>query len=328
MANASDVAERPLPLSTSERFIAPALLDQAVAALQRKLASAPQDAQAWRRLGDLHRRRGDLPAALNAYRKLQALQSDATANWLVDVTSGEALSAPQPEGVQAAPFLRMTSFLTHTQRERLLALTRKDKASFVPARVTDAENGKKGRVYPEVRHALHPGPQATREVRRWFVPKLRRLVPRVAAHLQLGQLNNRFFELEITAYLSSGLFRMHSDSQPPNDNRIISYVCYFHEEPRRFNGGELLLHDCCRGSVQANPSCFTRFDPVGNSVVFFPSDCLHQVLRVDCPEDSLRNGRLSVNGWVRVKTAAASPPAPANGASSTENPPDKPATAT
>ena len=310
MANASDVAKSPLPLSTSQRFIMPALLEQAVAALQRKLASAPQDAQAWRRLGDLHRRRGDLPAALSAYRRLQALQSDATASWLVGVTSGEALSAPPPEGIQASPFLRMTNFLTPAQRERLLALTRKDKGSFVPARVS---RGEKGGVYPEIRHALHPGRQATQEVRRWFVPKLRRLVPRIAAHLQLGQLNNRFFELEITAYLTSGLFRMHSDSEAPNDNRVISYVCYFHEEPRRFNGGELLLHDCCRSSLQANPSCFTRIDPVGNSAVFFPSDCLHEVVRVDCPSDSLRNGRLSVNGWVRVEAAAnaGNPPEPA-----------------
>ena len=323
MANLSDTNERQLPYAASPRLIAPALLDQAVALLERKVIEAPQDAQSWHRLGDLHRRRGDFPAAAKAYRALQALQGDATANWLVAVASGEAPPEAPPDGVQAAPFLRVMNFLTPTQRERLLALTRKSKRSFTPARIQGKGTGL---VVPEIRSALHTNMEATKEVRRWFVPKLQRLIPRATAHLQLGPFTKRFFELEVTAYLGSGLFRMHSDSADPrNSNRIISYACYFHDEPRRFVGGELLLHDYCRNTKDVNPSSFTRINPVGNSIVFFPSDCLHQVLQVDCRSDSLRNGRFTVNGWVREKTAAP-PRAPANGEAEAEEPPDQPAT--
>lgn len=327
MANASDVdvKEHKLPYAASPRLIDPALLDQAVAVLERKVGEAPQDPQSWRRLGDLHRRRGDFPAAAKAYRELQALQGDATANWLVAVASGAAPSEGPPDGIQAAPFLHVMNFLTAAQRERLLAITRRGKKSFVPARI---QRNDSGLVVPEIRNALHAGRQDAKEVHRWFVPKLRPLIPRATAHLQLGPLNQRYFELEITAHIGGGLFRMHSDSgDERNKNRIISYVCYFHDEPRRFDGGELLLHDYCRESKDVNPSSFTRINPVGNSIVFFPSDCHHQVLRVDCRSASLRNGRFTVNGWVRVKTAASSR-APANGEAEAEEAPEQPATST
>ncbi len=88
-------------------LISPDLLNQAEAALQRKLAENPHDARALRGLGDLRRRRDEFGAALKTYRVLQHLRCDAMTNWLVAVASGERLPWPAPEGVQPSPFIRI-----------------------------------------------------------------------------------------------------------------------------------------------------------------------------------------------------------------------------
>ena len=299
MADESDGTGPKLPRATPRAVIAPALLDQAVAALERKVAAAPENAASWRSLGNLHRRRGDFPAALAAYRRLQALQNDATASWLVAVASGEEPPKTPPKGIRPAPFLHVTNFFTPAQQERLLAVTRLGPESFMPATIF---HGAESKVTPHVRTALVARRRATREVRRWFAPKLRRLLPRVAAHLQIGQIGKRLIETQITAHPTGGLYRAHYDLGNPVSNRLISYVCYFHEEPRRFSGGELLLYDTCPEPQDANLTSFSRIDPVGNSAIFFPSYCCHEVLAVDCQSDALQDGRFAVNGWVRDRT--------------------------
>ena len=299
MADESDGTGQKLPPATPRSIIAPALLDQAVAALERKLAATPQNAAGWRSLGNLHRRRGDFPSALAAYRRLQTLQGDVTANWLVAVASGEEPPKKAPEGIRPAPFLHMTNFFTPAQRERLSAITRLGHESFKPATIF---HGNESEVRPEVRTALVARRRATQEVRRWFVPKLRRLLPRVAAHLQIGEIGKRLIEAQVTAHQTGGLYQAHYDVGNPVSNRLISYVCYFHEEPRRFSGGELLLYDTCPEPLEANRISFSRVDPVGNSAIFFPSYCCHEVLAVDCQSDALQDGRFTVNGWVRDRT--------------------------
>ena len=130
-------------------------------------------------------------------------------NWLVAVASGERLPWPAPEGVRPSPFIRIKNFLDAAQQERLLAVTYADPKTFIPARIY---SDKKLQLRRERRNALHADRSVIREIRRWFVPKLRCLVPRLAAHFHNGEPGKRFIEVEVTAYLTGGLFRPHSDS--------------------------------------------------------------------------------------------------------------------
>ena len=71
---------------------------------------------------------------------------------------------------------------------------------------------------------------------------------------------------------------------------------------RPFAGGDLLLHDA--GRAGGGPAgAFSRIDPLCDSIVFFPSDCLHEVTPVACGA-GFGDGRFTVNGWIRGRSAA------------------------
>lgn len=286
---------RPMAI-TPRRIIAPALLARTAEQLEGRLAAAPRDPQAWRALGDLHRRRGDFAAALQAYRTLGNLEGNAMARWLVAVAGGEELP-DAPQGVCPLPFVHMTKFFTPAQRERVLRLIRERPEAFGNAEVL--VDGK-GAVNPETRASMRAYRKATAEVRRWFMPKLRRLLPRVLDRLQI-ELSPSSFEMTVNAYGDGGFFTAHNDATPlPNGCvRLVSYVCFVHEEPRGFDGGELLLYDSCRESRQWSRASFSRIDPIGNSAIFFPSDGYHEVLRVNCGSDAMADWRCTVSGHCR-----------------------------
>ena len=299
--------------------ISPDLLNQAEAALQRKLAENPNDARALRGLGDLQRRRGEFGAALKTYRVLQHLRRDAMTNWLVAVASGERLPWPEPEGVRPSPFIRIRNFLDAAQQERLLAMTHADPQDFTPSKIR--RDGKR-QLNRELRSSLQADKSVIREIHRWFVPKLRCLVPRLASHFHSGEPGKRFIDMDVTAYPTGGFFGPHTDSgysaDSPNSTREISYAYYFHQEPRRFGGGDLLLYDTCPESEGFRCVAYSRIEPVRNTIVFFPSRCCHEVLPVTGRSDAFQDGRFTVNGWIHkagVAPYGADPHAETQGAS-------------
>ena len=271
------------------------LFDKAAAALRRTLAVEPRNAAALARLGDLERARGDFAAALTAYRRLlTVVPDDASAAWTVAVLGGGRLpEAPAPTG-RIAPFVRMTDFLPPAARDRLLRDVLAASERFAPAKVgADAE------INLKVRNALVLDEPTTRSVRSWFVPKLRAVLPEVLWRLRMEDLDLRRIELKVTVHLNEGFYTVHRDDSPSGNfrDRLVSYVCYFHRAPKPFGGGDLLLHDA--GRAGGNPSrAFSRIEPLLGSIVFFPSDCLHEIIPVACGAE-FGDGRFTVNGWVR-----------------------------
>ena len=271
------------------------LFDKAAAALRRMLAAEPRNAAALARLGDVERRRGDLAAALTAYRRLLAVApDDAAAAWAVAVLGGDRLpEAPPPVG-RIAPFVRLTDFLPPASRERLLRDVPAASERFAPAKVgADAE------MNLEVRNALVLDEPATRDVRSWFLPKLRAVLPEVLWRLRMEDVDVERIETTVTVHLHGGFFAAHRDGSrrgTPRRNRFVSYICYFHRAPRPFAGGDLLLHDAGRAGGGA-AGAFSRIEPLLDSIVFFPSDCWHEITPVACGAD-FGDGRFTVNGWV------------------------------
>ena len=53
---------------------------------------------------------------------------------------------------------------------------------------------------------------------------------------------------------------------------------YFHTSPQRFTGGELKLYDTWVTDNHSMPAAtYTTLTPLDNSIVFFRSDCFHEV---------------------------------------------------
>ena len=271
------------------------LLDKAEAALRRMLAVEPRNAAALARLGDLERARGDFAAALTVYRRLLAVvPDDAEAAWLVAVLGGDRLPEASAAG-RVAPFVRLTDFLSPASRDRLLQDMLAASERFDPARIRLNARIIRNR---EIRDALVLDDPTTRDVQSWFVPKLRAVLPEVLWRLRMEDLDPGRIETEVTVHLNGGFYAAHRDDGVLGNARyrILSCVYYFHRAPRPFTGGDLLLHDA--GRAEGSPAgVFSRVEPLCNSIVFFPSERLHEITPVTCGAE-FGDGRFTVQNWI------------------------------
>ena len=284
------------------------LLERAEAALQCAVAADPDDATALLRLGDVQRGRGRLGEALDSYRRVLSLRpSDLKASWLVAILSGEGVAEGQA-CARPVPFVHRTDFLPPSRCSQLLAFAQVNREHFEPGVV-----GVKGKVDPSIRKALVERQVSVREVQPWFEPLLRDAFSDALPRLRMPEPSEYWVEIAMAAYLGGGFLAKHTDnSVRPFDTRTLSFAYYFHRQPRRFSGGELLLHD-----GDGDASAFTRIEPLHNSIVFFPSSALHQIAPVeididgfdeDRPQDaSQTNGfadaRFAIHGWLRTHSA-------------------------
>ena len=146
---------------------------------------------------------------------------------------------------------------------------------------------------------------AARDIRSWFLPKLRTVLPEALRRLRMEDIDVGRIEMEVTAHLHGGFYTAHRDkgSEGSTRHRVVSYVCYFHRAPKSFAGGDLLLHDA--GRAGGGPAgAFSRIEPLCGSIVFFPGDCLHEITPVTCGAE-FGDGRFTVNGWIRSRNCPA-----------------------
>ena len=278
------------------------LFDKAEAALRRMLAAEPRNAAALARLGDIERCRGDFAAALTACRRLlAAVPDDAAAAWTAAVLGGDRLPEAPTAARRAAPFVRMTDFLPPASCDRLLRDVLGARGRFVPATMRMRRNAGKS-LNREVRNALVLDEPATRDVRSWFLPKLRAVLPEALRRLRMEDFDAGRIDTEVTVHPHGGFFAAHRDKASAPRHRIVSCVCFFHRVPRPFAGGDLLLHDA--GRAGGGPAgAFSRIEPLCGSIVFFPSGCLHEITPVACGAE-FGDGRFTVNGWISGVRAA------------------------
>jgi SM-20-related protein len=125
------------------------------------------------------------------------------------------------------------------------------------------------------------------------------VLPRVIERLDLAPFTVREIELQVTASNDGQWFRAHHDSGPGIGSRELTFVYYCHREPRPFTGGELKVYGpfdrASQPGAQHNAQTIT---PAQNSIVFFPSHYLHEVLPTYCVSGQFADSRLTYNGWL------------------------------
>ena len=133
-----------------------------------------------------------------------------------------------------------------------------------------------------------------------FANRIQSYLPHVLARLRLPPFPISRFEIQLTATNDGQFFREHKDDDAESvRTRALTFVYYFYREPKAFQGGALQLYDAQldqRGNVSAGAP--QTVYPTQNQVVFFPSDCLHEVLPVECPSRGFADSRFTLNGWV------------------------------
>ncbi len=125
------------------------------------------------------------------------------------------------------------------------------------------------------------------------------VLPHVLGRLGLEPFDIRELELQITASNDSDWFKAHHDSgHGVVSSRQLTFVYYCHREPRPFTGGQLKMYGDVNDAdgPEAQRGALT-ITPKQNSIVFFPSHYLHEVLPTECASRRFADSRLTYNGW-------------------------------
>jgi Rps23 Pro-64 3,4-dihydroxylase Tpa1-like proline 4-hydroxylase len=137
--------------------------------------------------------------------------------------------------------------------------------------------------------------------------RLLALLPNALATFKREPFPIAQFDIQLTASNHGDFFKVHQDNSSTEINhREITFVFYFHTEPKAFTGGQLKLYSSQDGAVQQSETRTAQtITPRQNTVVLFPSYYDHEVLPVRGPSRKLVNSRFTVNGWIMRQEAAA-----------------------
>ena len=122
--------------------------------------------------------------------------------------------------------------------------------------------------------------------------KFEQLLPTIFETLRIKPFTPSF-ELEFVAHGNGAYFTLHRDTAKYHQ-RIITAVYYFHALPKAFSGGELRLHSLAASGEQGT---FVDISPEFDTVVYFPSMFLHEVLPIEAPSGEFLDSRFAINCW-------------------------------
>ena len=184
--------------------------------------------------------------------------------------------------------LKIKNFLSPQENQAILDYAIDNQNNFQPTSVTTkVDDYRRSQV-------LHKFPN-----QETFINKLRYFLPVVTDSLGLRICDFDKIESQLTTHQNQDFFKLHNDNDGKLcESRVITYVYYFHKQPKCFSGGELLIYDT---KVKKNPEPATNFKiiyPNNNCLIFFESKCFHEVLTTRVPSKSFEDGRFTINGWI------------------------------
>lgn len=190
-------------------------------------------------------------------------------------------------------YILIDNFLTPEENEYAMQVALDKRADYTQSSTTtQANNYRKSYVlfsqnYPELSEIMQ----------RKVVANLPEILPKIN-HQQFPISE---IEIQLTAHNDGCFYKMHNDAgSEKTATRELSYVYYFHQEPKGFSGGELKLYDTeLNGSMVITQKNFRLIEPRNNTIVFFNSRSRHEVLPVVCPSKAFEKSRFTLNGWIR-----------------------------
>lgn len=131
--------------------------------------------------------------------------------------------------------------------------------------------------------------------------RIKAVLPEVLKTLGMDEFTISGEEVQITASNDGDFFHFHSDNGNEGvTSRSLTFVYFFHREPRQFEGGELRIHDArLEGEQYVSEGSYQTIMPQQNQIVFFPCELLHEITPVTCPSGQFADSRFTLNGWLR-----------------------------
>ncbi len=134
-----------------------------------------------------------------------------------------------------------------------------------------------------------------------ILERIQAVLPQVLDKLGMEEFSITGVEAQITASNDGDFFHFHSDNGSDRvASRYLTFVYFFHREPRQFEGGELRIHDArLEGGRYVSEGSFQTIVPQQNQIVFFPCELLHEITPVNCASQLFADSRFTLNGWLR-----------------------------
>ncbi len=195
------------------------------------------------------------------------------------------------DDVYPTQFIQLDQFFTRPDVEELIDFVLASESQFVSTAVSTGD-----RDYRQSK-VLYSFPKFAQLIDK----RVREVMPEVMKQLELQPFKVDQIESQLTMHNDGHFYKVHNDNGSPDTaTRVLTYVYYFNRQPKAYSGGHLRLYD---SKIVNNFFCaadtYYDVDPRHNSVVFFLSRCLHEVLPISCPSRQFVDSRFTINGWVR-----------------------------
>lgn len=214
------------------------------------------------------------------------------------VVSKAGVAVAVKPAVLPAHCVVLDEFLAPQEVQELMGFTLAHEADFSNSEVVSpsAVNGSVNYEYRRSRVLMDlPHHQSI------MLDRIKAVVPQVLQKLGMEEFSIAGVEAQITASNDGDFFHFHSDnSSQPVALRHLTFVYFFHREPRQFEGGELRIHDArLEGGAYVSQGSYQTIVPQQNQIVFFPCELLHEITPVKCSSQAFADSRFTLNGWLR-----------------------------
>jgi Rps23 Pro-64 3,4-dihydroxylase Tpa1-like proline 4-hydroxylase len=134
-----------------------------------------------------------------------------------------------------------------------------------------------------------------------MLERIKAALPQIQAKLGMGEFSIADVEAQVTASNDGDYFHFHSDNASERvASRHLTFVYFFHREPRPFEGGELRIHDArLQDGQYVSEGSYQTIVPQQNQIVFFPCELMHEITPVKCASQRFADSRFTLNGWLR-----------------------------
>jgi Rps23 Pro-64 3,4-dihydroxylase Tpa1-like proline 4-hydroxylase len=213
------------------------------------------------------------------------------------VAQTSVATAERPE-ILPAKCVVLDEFLSPQEMAELTRFTLEHEADFQASEVVSptAESGVINYDHRRSRVLMDLGQQED-----MMLSRIKAVLPQVFSQLGMEEFSIADVESQITASNDGDFFHFHNDNGSDRvASRHLTFVYFFHREPRQFEGGELRIHDSRLEEDQyVSDGTYQTIVPRQNQIVFFPCELMHEVTAVNCPSQAFADSRFTLNGWLR-----------------------------
>ena len=197
-----------------------------------------------------------------------------------------------------ARFLALDEFLAPQELEELTRFALEHEAEFSASQVVSATS-ERGIINDQ--HRRSRVLMNLRQHEPIMLERIRTVLPDVLRQLEMEPFTIASVEAQITASNDGDFFRFHSDNGSQKvASRYLTFVYFFHREPKQFEDGDLHLHDSrLENGVYVSTGRYQSLAPRQNQIVFFPCQMMHEITPVRCASRNFADSRFTLNGWLR-----------------------------